>query len=146
MATTAARPTRTPTVAQPPADVRALEQQLAVYLPAEQVARVRRAYEIGALAHAGQTRKSGEPYITHPVAVASILADLGLDAETIIAAILHDTLEDTQLTSERIAVEFGPTVVELVDGVTKLDKVRFRSRQEAAAEVDDDLSKGGDDL
>jgi guanosine-3',5'-bis(diphosphate) 3'-pyrophosphohydrolase len=134
MATTAALPTRTPTVAQPPADVRALEQQLATYLPAEQVARVRRAYEIGALAHAGQTRKSGEPYITHPVAVAGILADLGLDAETIIAAILHDTLEDTQLTSGQIAAEFGEVVVELVDGVTKLDKVRFRSRQEAAAE------------
>jgi guanosine-3',5'-bis(diphosphate) 3'-pyrophosphohydrolase len=121
-------------VAQPPADVRALEQQLATYFPPEQVARVRRAYEIGALAHAGQTRKSGEPYITHPVAVAGILADLGLDAETIIAAILHDTLEDTQLTSEQIAAEFGEVVVELVDGVTKLDKVRFRSRQEAVAE------------
>ncbi|MFC4822185.1 RelA/SpoT family protein [Dokdonella ginsengisoli] len=134
MATTAALPVRTPTVAQPPADVRALEQQLATYFPPEQVARVRRAYEIGALAHAGQTRKSGEPYITHPVAVAGILADLGLDAETIIAAILHDTLEDTQLTSEQIAAEFGDVVVELVDGVTKLDKVRFRSRQEAAAE------------
>ena len=119
---------------EPPADVRALEQQLAAYLPAEQVARVRRAYEVGALAHAGQTRKSGEPYITHPVAVASILAELGMDAETIIAAILHDTLEDTELSSAQIDAEFGPTVIELVDGVTKLDKVRFRSRQEAAAE------------
>ena len=133
MATTAPRHART-AAGEPPADVRALEQQLAVYLPAEQVARVRRAYEVGALAHAGQTRKSGEPYITHPVAVASILAELGMDAETIIAAILHDTLEDTQLSSEQIGAEFGPTVIELVDGVTKLDKVRFRSRQEAAAE------------
>ncbi|HVT31454.1 MAG TPA: bifunctional (p)ppGpp synthetase/guanosine-3',5'-bis(diphosphate) 3'-pyrophosphohydrolase [Rhodanobacteraceae bacterium] len=118
----------------PPADVRGLEQRLAAYLPPEQVARVRRAYEVGALAHEGQTRRSGEPYITHPVAVAGILAELGMDAETIIAAILHDTLEDTQLTSEQITAEFGPTVTELVDGVTKLDKVRFRSRQEAAAE------------
>src|SRR5689334_18508091 len=117
-----------------PADVRGLEQRLSVYLPPEQVARVRRAYEVGAEAHEGQTRKSGEPYITHPVAVAGILAELGMDAETIIAAILHDTLEDTQLTSEQITGEFGPTVTELVDGVTKLDKVRFRSRQEAAAE------------
>ncbi len=100
----------------------------------EQVLRVRRAYEMGADAHEGQTRKSGEPYITHPVAVAGILAELGLDAETIIAAILHDTLEDTALTQERIAAEFGETVAELVDGVTKLDKVRFSSRQEAAAE------------
>ena len=100
----------------------------------EQVLRVRRAYEVGAEAHEGQTRKSGEPYITHPVAVAGILAELGLDAETIIAAILHDTLEDTSLTRERITAEFGSTVAELVDGVTKLDKVRFSSRQEAAAE------------
>jgi guanosine-3',5'-bis(diphosphate) 3'-pyrophosphohydrolase len=134
MATTAPRQERAPAVSQPPADVRALEHQLATYLPVEQVARVRKAYEIGALAHAGQTRKSGEPYITHPVAVASILAELGMDAETIIAAILHDTLEDTTLSSGQIEAEFGPVVNELVDGVTKLDKVRFRSRQEAAAE------------
>ncbi|MEO7431525.1 MAG: bifunctional (p)ppGpp synthetase/guanosine-3',5'-bis(diphosphate) 3'-pyrophosphohydrolase [Dokdonella sp.] len=121
-------------MSQPPADVRALEHQLAAYLPAEQVARVRKAYEIGANAHSGQTRKSGEPYITHPVAVASILAELGMDAETIIAAILHDTLEDTELSAEQIGADFGPVVIELVDGVTKLDKVRFRNRQEAAAE------------
>ena len=112
----------------------ALEEKLAVYLPEEQVGRVRRAYEVGALAHQGQTRKSGEPYITHPVAVASILADLGLDAETIIAAILHDTLEDTHLSAEELTREFGSTVSELVDGVTKLDQLRFKSRQEAAAE------------
>ena len=79
-----------------PADVLALEQRLA-YLPAGQIDRVRKAYLIGAHAHAGQTRKSGEPYITHPVAVAGILADLGMDVETIVAAILHDTLEDTPL-------------------------------------------------
>src|SRR5579871_3795302 len=116
-----------------PPYVLALKERLA-YLSEAHVARVRRAYEVGALAHEGQTRKSGEPYITHPVAVAGILAELGMDPETIIAAILHDTLEDTQLTSEQITTEFGPTVTELVDGVTKLDKVRFRSRQEAAAE------------
>jgi len=75
----------------PPADVLALEQRLRAYLPDEQVERIRKAYLIGADAHAGQTRKSGEPYITHPVAVARILAELGMDAETIIAAILHDT-------------------------------------------------------
>ncbi|MFI4968573.1 MAG: RelA/SpoT family protein [Lysobacterales bacterium] len=134
MATTASRRARAPAVSQPPADVRALEHRLGAYLPADQVARVRRAYEVGARAHAGQTRRSGEPYITHPVAVAGILAELGMDAETIIAAILHDTLEDTKLTVAEIGAEFGPTVIELVDGVTKLDKVRFRSRQEAAAE------------
>ncbi len=116
-----------------PADVLALERRLA-FLPRDQVARVIKAYQIGAHAHAGQKRKSGEPYITHPVAVAAILADLGMDAETIIAAILHDTLEDTPLSRQEIEREFGPTVAALVDGVTKLDKVMFRSVQEAAAE------------
>jgi guanosine-3',5'-bis(diphosphate) 3'-pyrophosphohydrolase len=125
---------KVPTASEPPAYVRALEEKLSTYLPPEQVRRVRRAYEVGAAAHEGQTRKSGEPYITHPVAVASIMAELGLDAETIIAAILHDTLEDTPLTSSQLIAEFGPAVAELVDGVTKLDKVRFRSRQEADAE------------
>ena len=116
-----------------PADVLALEGRLA-YLPRDQVARVIKAYRIGAHAHAGQKRKSGEPYITHPVAVAAILADLGMDAETIIAAILHDTLEDTPLSRQELERDFGPTVATLVDGVTKLDKVMFRSLQEAAAE------------
>jgi len=116
-----------------PADVQALERRLD-YLPAEQIERVRKAYLIGAHAHAGQTRKSGEPYITHPVAVAGILADLGMDVETIVAAILHDTLEDTPLSRSELAAGFGATVAELVDGVTKLDKVRFLSQQEAAAE------------
>ncbi|MBS0515183.1 MAG: bifunctional (p)ppGpp synthetase/guanosine-3',5'-bis(diphosphate) 3'-pyrophosphohydrolase [Proteobacteria bacterium] len=117
-----------------PADVLALEQRLSAYLPAEQVERVREAYFTGARAHAGQTRKSGEPYITHPVAVATILADLGMDTETIIAAILHDTLEDTPLPRAEIESTFGSTVAELVDGVTKLDKVKFRNQQDAAAE------------
>jgi GTP diphosphokinase / guanosine-3',5'-bis(diphosphate) 3'-diphosphatase len=116
-----------------PADVLALESRLA-YLPRDQVSRVINAYQIGAHAHAGQKRKSGEPYITHPVAVAAILADLGMDAETIIAAILHDTLEDTPLSRPELERDFGPTVATLVDGVTKLDKVMFRSLQEAAAE------------
>ncbi|MEP6881732.1 MAG: bifunctional (p)ppGpp synthetase/guanosine-3',5'-bis(diphosphate) 3'-pyrophosphohydrolase [Dokdonella sp.] len=117
-----------------PAFVQALEDKLAGYLTEEQILRVRRAYEVGARAHEGQTRKSGEPYITHPVAVAGILADLGMDAETIIAAILHDTLEDTSVSAEELTEEFGSTVSELVDGVTKLDKLHFKSRQEAAAE------------
>ena len=117
-----------------PAYLLALEDKLAGYLTEEQVARVRRAYEVGARAHKGQTRKSGEPYITHPVAVAGILAELGMDAETIIAAILHDTLEDTKLSAAELTAEFGSTVSELVDGVTKLDKLQFKSRQEAAAE------------
>ena len=109
-------------------------ERAASYLPAEQLPMLRRAWEVGASAHAGQTRKSGEPYITHPVAVAGILAELGLDVEALVAAILHDTIEDTPLTYDELAGEFGQTVAELVEGVTKLDKLRFRDRQEAAAE------------
>ena len=120
-------------VAALPDYVLALKDRL-TYLPEDQIERVVRAFRVGALAHAGQARKSGEPYITHPVAVAGILAELGLDAETIIAAILHDTLEDTQLSRAELAGEFGETVAELVDGVTKLDKMNFGSRQEADAE------------
>ncbi|MBN6152585.1 bifunctional (p)ppGpp synthetase/guanosine-3',5'-bis(diphosphate) 3'-pyrophosphohydrolase [Xanthomonas sp. AmX2] len=109
-------------------------ERSASYLPAEQIPLLRRAWEVGAAAHAGQTRKSGEPYITHPVAVACVLAELGLDVEALIAAILHDTIEDTPLTRAELAAEFGEAVAELVDGVTKLDKLKFRDRQEAAAE------------
>jgi len=117
-----------------PEAVSALERRLADYLPPEQVKQVRRAYELGARAHEGQTRKSGEAYITHPVAVAGILAELRLDAETLCAAILHDALEDTPLPRSDIEKQFSPAVAELVDGVTKLDKLQFRDRQEAAAE------------
>ncbi len=117
-----------------PDAVAELETKLADYLPPAQVQLVRRAYQVGAQAHAGQTRRSGEAYITHPVAVASILADLRMDAETLCAAILHDSLEDTSLPRSAISGEFGDTVAELVDGVTKLDKIQFRDRQEADAE------------
>lgn len=117
-----------------PDAVRELETRLAEYLNAEQVARVRRAYEVGAAAHHGQTRKSGEPYITHPIAVAGILGELRMDPETLCAAILHDTLEDTQLPRADIVAEFGVAVAELVDGVTKLDRIQFRDKQEAMAE------------
>ncbi len=113
--------------------VQALEKA-AAYLPPEQLALLRRAWAVGAAAHAGQTRKSGEPYITHPVAVAAVLAEQKVDVETLVAAILHDTIEDTPLTREALASEFGQTVAELVDGVTKLDKLQFADRQEAAAE------------
>ncbi len=113
--------------------VQALERA-ANYLPGAQRLQLRRAWAVGASAHAGQTRKSGEPYITHPVAVAQVLADQGLDVETLIAAILHDTIEDTPLSRGDIASQFGETVADLVDGVTKLDKLHFADRQEAAAE------------
>src|SRR5579862_3227942 len=104
------------------------------YLPAEQVARIREAAEFGASAHKGQKRLSGEPYIAHPVAAAAILADLRLDADTLIAGILHDVIEDTPTPKDQLAARFGADVAELVDGVTKLDAIQFKSREEAQAE------------
>jgi guanosine-3',5'-bis(diphosphate) 3'-pyrophosphohydrolase len=104
------------------------------YLAPEQVSRVRAAAEFGTSAHHGQKRLSGEPYITHPVATAAILADLHLDADTIIAAILHDVIEDTPTPKDQLAARFGADVAELVDGVTKLDQIKFKSREEAQAE------------
>jgi GTP diphosphokinase / guanosine-3',5'-bis(diphosphate) 3'-diphosphatase len=120
--------------ATPLPDYLAEFERVTAYLPEEQQRLLRRAWAVGAAAHAGQSRKTGEPYITHPVAVAAVLADMRLDVETLIAAILHDTIEDTPLTHEAIAAEFGETVADLVDGVTKLDRLHFRDRQEAAAE------------
>jgi RelA/SpoT family (p)ppGpp synthetase len=104
------------------------------YLPEDQVADIARAYEIGAAAHEGQKRKSGEPYITHPVAVAGILARMHMDRATLIAAVLHDVLEDTSTTRQEIAEQFGEEVAQLVDGVSKLTQIKFRSRAEAQAE------------
>ncbi|HTV77879.1 MAG TPA: RelA/SpoT family protein [Steroidobacteraceae bacterium] len=104
------------------------------YLPPEQVERIREAAEFGASAHKGQTRLSGEPYIAHPVAAASILAELHLDTDTIIAAILHDVIEDTPTPKDQLAQRFGADVAEIVDGVTKLDQIKFKSREEAQAE------------
>src|SRR5215207_2663129 len=104
------------------------------YLPPEQVERIREAAEFGASAHKGQKRLSGEPYIAHPVAAAAILADLRLDADTIIAAILHDVIEDTPTPKDQLAARFGADVAELVDAVTKLDQIKFKSREEAQAE------------
>ena len=130
----AAGATLVPASDELPSWLLALEDKLGTYLAPDVVARVREAYRLGARAHEGQTRKSGEPYITHPVAVAGILADLRLDAEAVIAAILHDTIEDTPVKRADIAGAFGEEVAELVDGVTKLDRVQFRSTQEANAE------------
>ena len=104
------------------------------YLPQEQVARIEKAAEFGASAHKGQKRLSGEPFIAHPVAAAAILADLHLDADTLIAAILHDVIEDTPTPKDQLAARFGASVADLVDGVTKLDAIQFKSRQEAQAE------------
>lgn len=111
-----------------------LRAELKQYLSAEEIKQVERAFLYGESHHRGQTRKTGEPYITHPVAVAKILAELRLDVETIVAAILHDVIEDTEITKADIEAEFGLKVSELVDGVTKLEKVHFTSKEMQAAE------------
>jgi guanosine-3',5'-bis(diphosphate) 3'-pyrophosphohydrolase len=107
---------------------------LEVYLEPQQVEEVYRAYLLGAHAHEGQSRVSGEPYISHPVAVARILSEMRMDANSIIAAILHDVIEDTPTLKENLVEEFGEEVAELVDGVSKLTQIDFRSRAEAQAE------------
>ncbi len=116
---------------EPVLDLRSL---LNTYLEPDKVAVVLRAFEVGAQAHEGQVRKTGEPYILHPVAVASILAALRMDHFSVAAAVLHDTIEDTPLTKEEITDQFGVEIADLVDGVTKLDKMKFRTRREADAE------------
>ncbi|HVH64692.1 MAG TPA: bifunctional (p)ppGpp synthetase/guanosine-3',5'-bis(diphosphate) 3'-pyrophosphohydrolase, partial [Candidatus Acidoferrum sp.] len=95
---------------------------------------VRKAFDRAASAHLGQRRLSGEEYVNHPLEVAAILADLELDAETIAAALLHDTVEDTNLTGEEVKKEFGPEVAKLVDGVTKLGRISLRTDQQQQAE------------
>ncbi|MGF1778471.1 bifunctional GTP diphosphokinase/guanosine-3',5'-bis pyrophosphate 3'-pyrophosphohydrolase [Vibrio nomapromontoriensis] len=104
------------------------------YLTEPHLEALRQSYVVARDAHEGQTRSSGEPYIIHPVAVARILAEMRLDIETLQAALLHDVIEDTEVTKEELEEQFGTTVAELVDGVSKLDKLKFRDRKEAQAE------------
>ena len=110
-----------------------LAKALVEYLDAPTIERVAQAYAFAAQAHEGQTRVSGEPYITHPVAVAGILANLRLDEKTIIAALLHDVIEDTPTGHEYILAEYGAEVAHLVEGVSKLDQIRFKSKAEQQA-------------
>ncbi len=107
---------------------------LSTYLDADAVSKIYRAYLFGAEAHKGQKRVSGEPYIYHPVAVARILAEMRMDEKSIMAAILHDVIEDTTTAKDQIAYEFGQEVAELVDGVSKLTNMQFENRAEAQAE------------
>jgi guanosine-3',5'-bis(diphosphate) 3'-pyrophosphohydrolase len=95
---------------------------------------LQRAYVFAEEAHRGQKRLSGEDFIEHPVAVATIMADLGMDSTTLQAALLHDVVEDTQITVDDIKEEFGETVAAIVDGLTKLDTIKFRSREQEQAE------------
>ena len=111
-----------------------LKAKVSRYLPPEQVEYIQAAYVLARDAHDGQSRSSGDPYITHPVAVAGILADMDLDYETLMAALLHDVIEDTHYSKDDLSLAFGETVAELVEGVSKLDKLQFSSKQEAQAE------------
>ncbi len=111
-----------------------LASTLKSYLNDEQVKLIRQAYLVAKNAHEGQMRRSGEPYITHPVAAALILANMHLDSQTIMATLLHDVLEDTPVSKEELAAQFGEDVAELVDGVSKLTQIKFESKVEAQAE------------
>ncbi|GAB4125809.1 MAG: bifunctional (p)ppGpp synthetase/guanosine-3',5'-bis(diphosphate) 3'-pyrophosphohydrolase [Sideroxydans sp.] len=118
----------------PQADADLLLQEVSAYLKAEDVTQIKKALDFSARAHAGQLRQSGDPYVTHPIAVARILTPLHLDVRAIMAALLHDVAEDTPVTLEQIATEFGRPVADLVDGLSKLDKLRFETLEDAQAE------------
>ena len=109
-------------------------EKVSAYLPKSEQALIQKAYVFSASAHAGQRRLSGEPYLSHPLEVAHILAELRLDAPTIAAGLLHDTLEDTQSNVSDLEEQFGEEVAQIVEGVTKIGKVRFTSKEEAQAE------------
>src|SRR5688572_7034224 len=111
-----------------------LEDSRFGYLKPKDVARLAEAYRFSEAAHSGQTRQSGDPYISHPLAVAEILADWHLDGQTLMAALLHDVTEDTSVTKDEISDTFGKPVAELVDGVSKLDRIEFQSAEDAQAE------------
>lgn len=108
--------------------------KVTAYAPGADLDVVQRAYLVSARCHAGQVRKSGEPYLVHPIAVADILADLHLDVETISVGLLHDVIEDTLITFDELKLDFGQDVAEMVDGLSKIAKMQFRSKEEAQAE------------
>ena len=115
-------------------DLQALIERIRSYYPEADVDLISRAYHFSQRAHEGQLRDSGEPYFQHPFEVAMILAELELDVETIAAGLLHDVLEDTEVTRAEMEAAFGRSILLLVEGVTKLDKLPFRSRFERQAE------------
>ena len=116
------------------APLEGLRQSVAGYLKPADLSRLEEAYHFSDAAHQGQYRKSGEPYISHPVAVAGILSEWQLDAQTLIAALLHDVVEDTDVSKDDISRRFGKPIADLVDGVSKLDRIEFQSQQDAQAE------------
>ncbi|EIF41678.1 guanosine-3',5'-bis(diphosphate) 3'-pyrophosphohydrolase [gamma proteobacterium BDW918] len=121
-------------VKEPAGSIDALAISLAEYLTPDQVNQVRRAYYYAEQAHEGQNRRSGEPYVTHPLAVASILAEMHMDVQSLMAAMLHDVIEDTHVTKQGLSDQFGDVVAELVDGVSKLTRIEFQSKAEQQAE------------
>ena len=112
-------------------EIEPLVRALRANHPKADVSLIERAYATAEKAHRGQMRKSGEPYITHPVAVATILAEVGMTSPTLAAALLHDTVEDTDYNLEQLTADFGPAIAQLVDGVTKLDKIRYGERAQS---------------
>ena len=112
-------------------EIEPLVRALRANHPKADVSLIERAYATAEKAHRGQMRKSGEPYITHPVAVATILAEVGMTSPTLAAALLHDTVEDTDYSLEQLTADFGPAIAQLVDGVTKLDKIRYGERAQS---------------
>ena len=111
-----------------------LFHELAGYLKPEDISQLRSAYLFSQSAHSGQYRESGEPYISHPLAVTSILGKMHLDTQTLTAALLHDVMEDTHVSKSEISNQFGKAVADLVDGVSKLDKIEFQTHADAQAE------------
>jgi len=118
----------------PPLRIDDLCRRTRAYLSTDQIKDLRRAYRFGADAHEGQTRQSGEPYIQHPLAVAGILADMHMDHETLVAAMLHDVIEDSLVSKDTISSEFGAEVADIVDGLSKLTQIEFESHAEAQAQ------------
>ena len=133
-ATGGTSPPISPSRSPPGSPIGALCGHLESYLRPAEIADIQRAYEFGARAHGEQTRRSGEPYIHHPVAVARILAGMRLDPNSLIAAILHDVMEDTGTAKESIAAEFGRDVAEMVDGVSKIGQISFETAEQEQAE------------
>ncbi len=122
------------TADEPVLTILSLAEKIAGYLDADQVRQVKRAYYFAEQAHESQIRRSGEPYVTHPLAVANILSDMHMDHESLQAAMLHDVIEDTGVSKEALAKQFGDDVAELVDGVSKLTQMDFDTKAEAQAE------------
>ncbi|ROR99091.1 guanosine-3',5'-bis(diphosphate) 3'-pyrophosphohydrolase [Sinobacterium caligoides] len=115
-------------------NIASLTENLSEYLEPEQIQQVRRAYFYAEQAHDGQLRRSGEPYVTHPLAVASILSEMHMDHQSLMAAMLHDVIEDTGIEKQALIEQFGETVADLVDGVSKLTQITFETRAEQQAE------------